>query len=172
MLPDFHPKMWLPNWLKPVEEQLRVEFPCTSTKMTWRLLYMLLLCTRIREKKKNMRKSILFYLCTSKIHLFFFRNRKVTPLPLYQQCMFKKGPHTAVSNNLKCFWCTLTAACLHCGGRGEDEANCSFTKMTRAFLWDAIPQWNDFWAWKPSQAWVMGTLMTSWGFVCSNDKFR
>lgn len=79
-----------------------------------------------------------------------------------------------MSNNLKCFWCTLTAACLHCGG----GANCSFTKMTRAFLWDAIPQWerqqqwNDFWAWKPSHAWVMGTLMTSWGFVCSNDKFR
>lgn len=51
MLPDFHPKMWLPNWLKPVEEQLRVEFPCTSTKMTCRLLYMLLLCTKIWAKK-------------------------------------------------------------------------------------------------------------------------
>lgn len=92
MFPDFHPKMWLPNWLKPVKEQLRVEFPCTSTEMTCLWVYVLLLWTEIlRKKKKKTYKSGLTF---AHQHPSVLETERVTSLPLCLQCLFKKGPHT------------------------------------------------------------------------------
>lgn len=108
MFPDFHPKMWFLNWLKLVKGQLRVEFPCTSTTIPWLLVYMLLLWTKILRKKHM---QIWSYLCTPTS--IFFRNRK-GDIPFIVLAV--QGPHTVVLDNLRCFWCTLTAACLHCEG--------------------------------------------------------